>query len=82
MLYMGGYKIRECFHLDCSSENVISLITCKKCKEKWVGICITRFGTRFDNYRSCHRKFCKGHSFIQVSFHAYFMLDGQCGIDD
>ena len=76
------YRIREGLHLDCNSENVIYLITCKKCKKQYVGSCITRFRTRFNNYRSCHRKFCRGHSVIQVSFHAHFMLDGHCGIDD
>ena len=70
------YKIREGLHLDCNSENVVYLITCKKCKKQYVGSCITRFRTRFNNYRSCHRKFCRGHSVIQVSFHAHFMLDG------
>ena len=58
------------------------LITCKKCKKQYVGSCITRFRTRFNNYRSYHRKFCRGDSVIQVSFHAHFMLDGHCGIDD
>ena len=78
----GTYRIREGLHLDCNSENVIYLITCKKCKKQYVGSFITRFRTRFNNYRSCHRKFCRGHSVIQVSFHAHFMLDGHCGIDD
>ena len=76
------YKIKEVLHLDCNSDNVVYLITCKKCKKQYVGSCITRFRTRFNNYRSCHRKFCRGHSVIQVSFHAHFMLDGHCGIDD
>ena len=74
--------IREVLHLDCNSENLIYLITCKKCKKQHVGSCITRFCTRFSNYRSCHRKFCGGHSVIQVSFYAHFMLDGHCGIND
>ena len=43
--------------------------------------CLTRFRTRFSNDRSCHRKFCKGHSVIQVLFHAHFILDGNCSID-
>ena len=31
----GGdtYKVREGIHLDCSSENVVYLITCKKCRK-------------------------------------------------
>ena len=51
-------------------------------KKHYVGSCITRFRTRFNNYRSCHRKFYRGRSVIHVSFHAHFMLDGHCGIDD
>ena len=46
------------------------------------GSCIDRFRTGFNNCHSCHRKFCTGHSVIQVSFHAHFILDGNCGIDD
>ena len=78
----GTYKIREGLHLDCNSENVIYLITCRKCKKLYVGNCITGFCTRFNNYHSCHRRFCRGHSVIQVSFHTHFMLDGHCGIND
>ena len=63
-------------------ENVIYLITCKKCKKQYVGSCITRFRKRFNNYRSCHRKFCWGHSVIQVSFHTHFMLDEHTGFND
>ena len=76
------YKIKEGLHLDCNSENVIYFITCKKYNKQYVGSCITRFRTRFNNYRSYLRKFCRDHSVIQVSFHAHFMLDGQCGMDD
>ena len=43
--------------------------------------CVTRFRTCFSNDHSCHGKFCKEHSVIQVSFPAHFMLDGNCGID-
>ena len=43
------YKIREGLHLNCNSENVIYLITCKKCKKQCVGSCITRFHTCFNN---------------------------------
>ena len=64
------YKIREGLHLDCNSENVIYLITCKKCKKQYVGSCITRFRTRFNNYRRCHRKFLGG--ILPFKFH--FML--------
>ena len=58
------YKISEGIQLDCNSENVFYLITCKKCTKQYVGSCINRFRTRFNNYRSCYRKFCRGHSVI------------------
>ena len=76
------YKIRKSLHLDCNSENVVYLITCKICKNQYIGSCITRFRTSFNNYRSCHRKLCRGQCVIQVSFHARFMLYGHCGIND
>ena len=69
------YKIREGLHLDYNSEKVIYLITCKKCQKQYAGSCITRFRTRFNKYRSCHRKFCRGHSVIEVSFQADFIID-------
>ena len=47
-----------------------------------INIHIISFHTRFNNYRRCHRKFCKGHSVIQVSFYAHSMLDRHCGIYD
>ena len=62
-------------------ENVVYLITRKKCKKQLVRS-ITRFRTRFNNYHSYNRKFCRGLSVIQVSFDAHFMLDGHCGIND
>ena len=76
------YKIREGLYLNCNSENVIYLITCKKCEKQYVGSCVTRFHTHFNNCRSCHMKFCRDHSVIQVSFHAHFMLEGHFGIND
>ena len=76
------YKIREGIHLDCNSQKVVYLITCKKCKKQYLRSCITRFRTRFNNYRSYHRNFCRGDSLIQVSFHAHFMLHGHCDIHD
>ena len=76
------YKIREGLLFDFNSENVIYFIICKKYKKQYVGSCITRFRTSFNNYCSWHRKFCRGHSVIQDSFQAHFMLAGHCSIDD
>ena len=46
------YKIREGLHLDCNSERVIYLITCKKCRKQHIGSCMTKFCIHFNNYRS------------------------------
>ena len=54
------HNIRKGLHLDWNSGNLIYLITCEKCKKKTI--------CRYFYYRSYHRKFCWGHSFIQVSF--------------
>ena len=35
-----------------------------------------------NNYCSWHKKLFRGQSVIQLSFHAPFMLDEHCGIDD
>ena len=53
----NAYKIREGLHLDINSENVVYLFSCKKSKKRYVGSCITRFRTCFNNYRSCHKNF-------------------------
>ena len=76
------YNIREGLHLSCNSENVVYLITCKKLKKQYEGSCITKFRTRFNKYRSCHKKSCRDHSVIQALFHAHFMLDEHCGINE
>ena len=55
------YKIRGAFHLDCNSEKEIQLITSKKCKKQYVGSCITKFRTCFNNSQSRHSKCCKDH---------------------
>ena len=76
------YNIREGLHLSCNSENVVYLITCKKLKKQYEGSCITKFRTRFNKYRSCHKKSCRDHSVIQPLSHAHFMLDEHCGINE
>ena len=80
MIYYRNTKIK--LQRECYKDNVDNLITCKKCRREYVGSYFTRFLTPFNNYRSCHRKFCRGNSVIEVSFYARFMLDGHCGIDD
>ena len=65
----NAYKIREGLHLDCNSENVAYLITCKKMQITVCMNCITRFHTGFNNYRSCHRKFYVGSCITRFCTH-------------
>ena len=46
-------QIREGLHLDCDSTQLLIKNAKKKCKQ-YVGNCIARFCTRFNNCRSCH----------------------------
>ena len=67
------YNIRKGLHLDCNSEYVICLIIYKKCKKQYIESCLIRLRTRLNDYHSCHRKFCRDRSVIQVSFYAHFV---------
>ena len=44
------------YNLNCKSNNVVYLITCKKCSLQYVGSTITKFRLRFDNHKSRIRK--------------------------
>ena len=68
------YSIREGPHLDCNSENVIYLITCKNAENSMQEVVL--LGCAHVLIIRKFRKFCRDHFVIQVSFHAH------CGIDD
>ena len=40
------------YNLDCNSNNVVYLISCKKCNIQYVGSTTTKFRTRFNNHKS------------------------------
>ena len=40
------------FKFDCNSINVIYLLTCKRCRKQYVGYTITKFRSRFNQYKS------------------------------
>ena len=65
-------KVREGLHLNYNSENVIYLNTFKKCKNQYLGCCITRFSSRFNNYLSYHRKFVG--AILSLMFHFTFIF--------
>ena len=76
---------------DCSTSNVVYLINCKSCKIQYVGSSKGQFRTRFNNYKSHHRNYCKrdkngtlekGNSVPQQLFHKHFLQEGHNGISD
>ena len=57
--------------LQCSSENVVYLRTCKTCSKQCTEI-NEHFQPRFNNYRCAHRNFLKRKKVKQESFNAHF----------
>ena len=85
-----SYKIRKGM-LNCNSNYVICLFSCKVCGVQYVGSTKTAFRIRFNNYKSKHRKFremffngtLKGASGVeQKIFHQHFCNDGHHGDED
>ena len=69
-------------NLNCSSECVVYLVSCKTCQKQYTGSTETAFRLRFNNYKSAHRSFLKNKKVKQESFHAHFEKDGHNGICD
>jgi len=57
--------------LNCDSKNVVYLVSCKKCSMQYVGSASTAFRYRFNNYKSCYRKYSSGSVVPQATFHTF-----------
>ena len=68
-------------NLNCSSENVVYLFTCKTCSKQYTGS-TEDFRPRFNNYRCAHRNFLKRKKVKQESFNAPFAEVNHNGEDD
>ena len=77
------YKIK-CDTLDCNSENVVYLITCKTCSKQYVGSTITKFRTRFNNYKMADKYYNgdKRDKVKQLLFHEHFSQSDHHRVDD
>ena len=65
---------------NCNSKCVVYLAQCKRCKKQYVGSCKTAFRTRFNNYKSAHRRYLLGGHVKQQSFQDWqFSLIDECG---
>ena len=74
------YHIRP-EYLNCTSKNVVYLISCKTCFKQYVGSTVD-FRLRFNNYKCAHRNFLKGKEVKQESFHAHFEESNHNGESD
>ena len=61
-------------NLNCRSNNVVYLFSCKACSKQYTGS-TESFRARFNNNKSIHRNFIKGNTVKQASFHAHFEDD-------
>ena len=68
-------------NLNCRSNNVVYLFSCKACLKQYTGS-TKSFRSRFNNYKSAHRSFSKGNTVKLASFHAHFEDDKHHGISD
>ena len=68
-------------NLNCRSNNVMHLFSCKTCSNQNTGS-TESFRSRFNYYKSTHRNFIKGNTVKQASFHAHFDDDKYHGMSD
>ena len=71
------YNINSRF--DCDSSGVVYSLGCKVCGMQYVGSTYTSFRTRFNNFKSCCRRFEKGEMVTQADFQRHFELAGHHG---
>ena len=71
------YRINSTF--DCDSSGVVYLLSCKVCGMQYVGSTFTPFRTRFNDYKSCSRRFDKGELVNQADSFRHFLEVGHHG---
>ena len=64
------FKINH--QLDCNSQNIVYLLSCKVCGIQYVGQTSTRFRLRWNNYKSEARRFTSGKDVQQKFLHEHF----------
>ena len=69
-------------NLNCNSKNVVYLVQFKVCNIQYVGSASTKFRLRFNNYLSCSRRYSKGETVPQMTFHSHFLKPGHNGFTD
>ena len=75
-VYGQTYIINHRF--DCSERCLVYLLTCNKCKMRYVGQTIDQFRSRWNNYKSDSRKHGQEATFIQQHLFHHFCTSGHC----
>ena len=73
------------YNLDCNSNNVVYLISCKSCDKQYVGSATTKFRLRFNNHKSRMRRHAglvPEDRHVGDLIYSYFCSQGHCGLDD
>ena len=73
------------YNLDCNSNNVVYLISCKKCNIQYVGSTTTKFRTRFNNHKSritSHVSLTAGQKKKDDLIYQHFNSEGHSGLMD
>ncbi len=58
--HVSGSEYRINSGFDCDSSGVVYLLGCKVCGVQYIGSTFTPFCNRFNNYKSCGRRFDRG----------------------
>ena len=73
------------YSLNCNSNNVVYLITCKKCSLQYVGSTVTKFRLRFNNHKSRirrHETLRQAEKGVDDLLYRHFWSEGHCGLSD
>ena len=73
------------YHLDCNSENVVYLLSCRVCNLQYVGSTITSFRLRFNNHKSriaTHSKASRAYKDMDDPLYKHFCSAGHQGVKD
>ena len=70
---VAGEIYKKNFHFDCNGLCVVYLITCKVCKNQYTGSTVTKFGARFNQYKSNLKMYGEGkRGFFQEKLIKHF----------
>ena len=75
------YNIRA-VNLNCKSPNIVYMLRCKQCNIQYIGSCITPFWKRFNNYKSCQKRYSSNNQVPQANVHSHFYQYHHHNMDD